>query len=118
LSKSDPRSTLLKHIADSLEGEVSGFASLSLLERSDGEVDPFDQAVAKALVGGAQIDLGRVFGVDPGAAIELPVYPAAGVESKSSGIQSEIVDDRFEASEQDPVLNSWGGYPTPGIFAG
>ena len=70
-----PRSTLLKHIADSLEGEVDGFALLSVLERSDGEIDPFDRAVAKALVGGAQIDTTRVFGVDPGAAIALPVYP-------------------------------------------
>jgi hypothetical protein len=42
---------------------------------SHGEVDPFDHAVAKALVGGAQIDLAIVFGVDPGAAIALPIYP-------------------------------------------
>jgi phthiocerol/phenolphthiocerol synthesis type-I polyketide synthase C len=70
-----PRSTLLKHVADSLEGVVNGFATLSVLDRGDGEVDPFDQALAKAVVGGARVDLASVFGVDPGAAIALPAYP-------------------------------------------
>ena len=70
-----PRPTLLKHIADSLRSEVSGFATLSILDRSDDDVDPFDSACAKALVNGARIDTDKVFGPDPGPGIQLPLYP-------------------------------------------
>ncbi|CAM9696036.1 unnamed protein product, partial [Phaeothamnion confervicola] len=70
-----PRGTLLKHIGDSLDGEVSGFATLSVLDRNDADVDPFGIALAKALVNGAQIDLRSIFGPDPGPGILLPAYP-------------------------------------------
>ncbi|MGH6789879.1 MAG: type I polyketide synthase, partial [Pseudolabrys sp.] len=70
-----PRPTLLKHIGDSLTGEVGSFGTLSVLDRNDENVDPFDKAFAKALVGGAQIDLGTAFGSDPGPEIKLPFYP-------------------------------------------
>ena len=70
-----PRGTLLKHIADSLEGQATGFATTSVLERDDSDVDPFDVATAKALVNGARIDLRDVFGADPGPGVALPRYP-------------------------------------------
>jgi phthiocerol/phenolphthiocerol synthesis type-I polyketide synthase C len=69
------RPTLLKHVADSLRGEVNGFATLAILERSDDDFDPFEKARAKALVNGARIDTDKTFGPDPGPAIELPQYP-------------------------------------------
>ena len=70
-----PRGTLLKHISDSLDGEVAGFATLSVLDRNDADVDPFDIALAKSMVNGAQIDLRTIFGPDPGPGILLPIYP-------------------------------------------
>ncbi len=70
-----PRPTLIKHVADSLKGEVNNFATLSVLDRSDKEVDPFEEARAKALVNGARIDADKAFGPDPGAGIQLPLYP-------------------------------------------
>jgi acyl transferase domain-containing protein/NADPH:quinone reductase-like Zn-dependent oxidoreductase/acyl carrier protein/NADP-dependent 3-hydroxy acid dehydrogenase YdfG len=70
-----PRATLLKHMADNLTGEVDSFGTAAVLDRNDGNVDPFDKAVAKALVAGAQIDLATAFGPDPGPEISLPYYP-------------------------------------------
>ena len=70
-----PRGTLVKHISDSLQGEVSGYAAVAVLDRNDEEVDPFDKALAKAMVSGAHIDLAKIFGEDPGPAIALPHYP-------------------------------------------
>jgi len=70
-----PSSSLLKHISDSLTGEVTGYASLGTLERNDSDGDPFDKLIAKALVCGAQIDNGAVFGNDPGGSVSLPTYP-------------------------------------------
>jgi acyl transferase domain-containing protein/NADPH:quinone reductase-like Zn-dependent oxidoreductase/short-subunit dehydrogenase/acyl carrier protein len=70
-----PRGTLTKHVSDSLQGEINGFAALSVLDRNDDDVDPFDKALAKAMVSGAQIDLGVIFGQDPGPGITLPQYP-------------------------------------------
>lgn len=70
-----PSGVLLKHIGDSLEGERGGFASLSVLDRSSADVDPFDRALAKALVTGAQVNLPIVFGTDPGPGVTLPTYP-------------------------------------------
>ncbi|MEA2985553.1 MAG: phthiocerol/phenolphthiocerol synthesis type-I polyketide synthase, partial [Alphaproteobacteria bacterium] len=70
-----PRGTLVKHVSDSLQGETTGFATMAVLDRNDESVDPFDKALAKAIVSGARIDLGTVFGQDPGPAISLPHYP-------------------------------------------
>ena len=70
-----PRATLLKHITDSFEGDINRFAAVSVLDRDQGKVDPFDVATAQGLVTGAQIDLRRIFGVDPGPGISLPTYP-------------------------------------------
>lgn len=68
------RPTLLKHIADSLDGEVSGTAVQATLDRKD-EGDPFDRIIAGALVAGAAIDMEKLFGADPGPAVKLPLYP-------------------------------------------
>lgn len=70
-----PRGMLLKHIADSLQGEVNSFGTLAVLDRSDEDVDPFDKTRAKALVSGAQVDIQTIFGQDPGPEILLPHYP-------------------------------------------
>ncbi len=69
------RPTLLKHVGDSLRGEVNGFATLAVLDRTDGDFDPFDRARAKALVNGARIDNDKIFGPNPGPGIGLPSYP-------------------------------------------
>jgi acyl transferase domain-containing protein/NADPH:quinone reductase-like Zn-dependent oxidoreductase/acyl carrier protein len=68
-----PRSTLLKHAADSLTDD--GVAGLSVLDRNDPDRDPIDHAVAKALIGGANLDTAAIFGPDSGAAVSLPSYP-------------------------------------------
>ncbi len=70
-----PRGLLLKHIGDSLQGEVNNYGTLSVLDRSDEDADPFDRARAKAIVSGAQVDLQSIFGQDPGPDIRLPHYP-------------------------------------------
>lgn len=70
-----PRPTLLKHIVDSLHGEVNGFAALAVLDRADEDTDPFERARAKAMVSGARIDTDKIFGPDPGPGILLPRYP-------------------------------------------
>ncbi len=69
------RPTLLKHVTDSLRGEVHGFATLAVLDRNDENVDPFERARANALVSGARIEVDKTFGPDPGPGIELPHYP-------------------------------------------
>jgi phthiocerol/phenolphthiocerol synthesis type-I polyketide synthase C len=69
-----PRPTLFKHITDSLQGEVNGFAALSVLDRND-EIDPFLRVRAKALVTGARVDTETIFGANPGPGISLPSYP-------------------------------------------
>jgi len=70
-----PNGVLLKHIGDSLDGERGAFACFSVLDRSNVDIDPFEQALAKALVAGAQVNGPIVFGSDPGPNIALPNYP-------------------------------------------
>lgn len=70
-----PRATLVQHIAETLRGEVSGCTTFVPLGRSDDDVDPFAETQAHALVTGAQIVTGRVFGPDPGPRAPLPHYP-------------------------------------------
>jgi acyl transferase domain-containing protein len=70
-----PRGMLLKHIADSLAGEVDAFVASSVLDRNDPDQDPIGKVVSKALISGAQLDTAAIFGADPGAAIALPSYP-------------------------------------------
>ena len=70
-----PRGMLLKHIADSLAGEVDDFVASCVLDRNDPDQDPIDKVVSKALVSGAQLDTATIFGADPGAAMALPSYP-------------------------------------------
>jgi len=70
-----PRSTLLKHIADTLTDEGVAFAGLSVLERKEPDQDPIKRAVAKALVDGAQLDTHVIFGPDSGGSASLPHYP-------------------------------------------
>ena len=49
--------------------------TLAVLDRTDGDFDPFDRARAKALVNGARIDTDKIFGTNPGPSIGLPSYP-------------------------------------------
>ena len=71
-----PRGVLTKHISDTLLGEIGSFATLSVHERDESDrFDPYDKAAAKALVGGAKIDLAAIAGPDPGGSISLPSYP-------------------------------------------
>ena len=70
-----PRSMLLKHIADSLEGVSNSVTTLPVLGTSDQDSDPFPGVISKAIINGAKIDTTAVFGSDPGAAIVLPSYP-------------------------------------------
>ncbi|MBV9969726.1 MAG: acyltransferase domain-containing protein, partial [Xanthobacteraceae bacterium] len=70
-----PRSTLLRHISDSLAGEAEGTVVVSALERGDCGRDPLDKLVARALIAGAQVASTAIFGANPGPAISLPSYP-------------------------------------------
>lgn len=70
-----PRGMLLKHIENTLAGEVDGVTTVSVLERNDLDQDPVIKTAAKALVCGAQIDTVALFGPDPGPAVALPSYP-------------------------------------------
>jgi len=70
-----PRGMLLKHIENSLAGEVVDFVTISALDRNDPDQDPTGKVVSTALINGAQLDTTTIFGADPGAAITLPSYP-------------------------------------------
>lgn len=70
-----PRGMLLKHIENSLAGEVDDFVTVSVLDRNDPDQDPAAKVVSTALVSGAKLDTAAIFGADPGAAISLPSYP-------------------------------------------
>jgi len=70
-----PRSTLLRHICDSLEGEAEGVVALSALDRHDHKRDPLDKLVSQALIAGVRLDAAAVFGPNPGASVLLPSYP-------------------------------------------
>jgi acyl transferase domain-containing protein/NADPH:quinone reductase-like Zn-dependent oxidoreductase/NADP-dependent 3-hydroxy acid dehydrogenase YdfG/acyl carrier protein len=70
-----PRGTLQTHISDSVEGESDNCAVLSVLDRNDGEAEPFNKAVAACIIRGAAVEDAAVFGPDPGAVPALPTYP-------------------------------------------
>lgn len=70
-----PRPMLLKHIADNLEEYTGRFATLATLDRNDPESDPFDTIVAKALVGGADLNSESLFGPPSAGSVSLPTYP-------------------------------------------
>jgi phthiocerol/phenolphthiocerol synthesis type-I polyketide synthase C len=70
-----PRSTLLRHISDSLVGEADDVVVVSALEHHDNKRDPVDKIVSQALISGARLDTTAVFGPNPGAAVSLPSYP-------------------------------------------
>jgi NADPH:quinone reductase-like Zn-dependent oxidoreductase/NAD(P)-dependent dehydrogenase (short-subunit alcohol dehydrogenase family)/acyl carrier protein len=70
-----PRPTLLKHVTDSLAGEINGVGVTAVLDRDQDDLDPFAKARAKAIVAGAQVDVHEIFGPDPGPAVTLPHYP-------------------------------------------
>lgn len=70
-----PRSTLLKQISECLNTEDGNFSAFSVFDRKSSESDPFDRAVANAIVNGARIDRHKVFGTDPGCIVQLPSYP-------------------------------------------
>lgn len=71
-----PRPTLLQHIDDIFEADpATVVAALPVFEQSKEDVLPFERAVARAMVHGAQLDLQAAFGPDPGPAVGLPRYP-------------------------------------------
>jgi phthiocerol/phenolphthiocerol synthesis type-I polyketide synthase C len=70
-----PRSVLGKHIVDNLSGDVAGISTLCVLDRGEEDDDPFQRAIAKALVSGAKIDPEVIAGSDPGGTVALPSYP-------------------------------------------
>ena len=70
-----PRSTLLRHISDSLAGEAEGIVVLSALDRSDRDRDPLNNLVSRALIAGARVATTSIFGANPGPSISLPSYP-------------------------------------------
>ncbi|HTS94248.1 MAG TPA: SDR family NAD(P)-dependent oxidoreductase [Stellaceae bacterium] len=70
-----PRQVFRRHIADSLSDVAGGTALLGVLDRSEQRGDPFDRAVAKAVVNGARVDAAAAFGTDPGGTVRLPSYP-------------------------------------------
>jgi len=70
-----PRGMLLKHIENSLSGEVDNFVSVAALDRNDPDQDPVGAIVSKALVSGAALDAAAVFGPDPRIPVALPSYP-------------------------------------------
>src|SRR5262249_31224778 len=51
-----PRPALLKHVTDSLQGEINGVAAAAVLDRDQDDFDPFAKARAKAMVAGAQVN--------------------------------------------------------------
>lgn len=70
-----PRPVLVQHISDILEDDAVPAATITVLDRDDGKADPFEKAVGKALVLGAEVNIAANFGRDPGPSIELPKYP-------------------------------------------
>ena len=96
-----PRATLLKHIADSLQGEVESYTTYAVLDRSEEDSDPFEKARAHAIVTGARVETDKIFGPDPGPGITLPLYPWQ---------QSEF---RFK-----PTVEAIGSEPERHPFAG
>lgn len=70
-----PRPTILKHVTDSLQGEANTSSALAVLDRNDDDSDPFERALARAMVAGARLDTSKIFGPDPGPSIRLPHYP-------------------------------------------
>ena len=70
-----PRGMLLKHIDNTLSGEIDNVVTVSALDRNDPDRDPIAKVIAKALISGAKLDIAAIFGADPGGAIALPSYP-------------------------------------------
>ena len=92
-----PRGMLGKHIGDALQGEVSDFCAVSVLERNE-QGDPFRKTLAKALVGGAQLDIEKLVGPDPGPGISLPSYPWHQQQLRfSSTVEAIGAETRFHA---------------------
>ncbi len=102
-----PRPMLLKHVADSLDGVSSNFATLSALNNSDHDRDPFPAVISKAIVSGAKIETTTVFGPDPGATISLPSYPW---QQTKFHFASTVEGVGLGGTEQHPLA---GGRYTP-----
>jgi acyl transferase domain-containing protein/NADPH:quinone reductase-like Zn-dependent oxidoreductase/acyl carrier protein len=72
-----PRSVLLSNINETLEPTSLPFSALGVLEKKEGE-DSSDQirpAAIAAFTKGAAVDLTKLFGPEPAAPIQLPIYP-------------------------------------------
>jgi phthiocerol/phenolphthiocerol synthesis type-I polyketide synthase C len=115
-----PRGMLFKHIADSLQGEVNNCGTLSVLDRSDSDTDPFDNACAKAIVGGAQVELRAIFGQDPGPEISLPHYPWQQTQfrfrSTPEAIGVEQVRHPFAGSRYTADSLEWHAHIDTAVF--
>src|SRR5215471_963465 len=70
-----PRRTLLGHVGDNVASQPGPFALLGVLDKDDGDTDPFRRAVATAFVRGSHVELDVVAGLDPGPTVTLPNYP-------------------------------------------
>ncbi len=72
-----PRATLQAHLRESVEHlDASAFIDIVLNDKSDdGDSDPFERSVMRLLAAGAKVEPDFAFGPDPGAGVELPVYP-------------------------------------------
>ena len=72
-----PRATLQAHLRDLVEHlNASAFVDLVLDDKSDGDdSDPFQRSAMRLLAAGATVEPSFLFGPDPGAGVELPVYP-------------------------------------------
>ena len=98
-----PRSTLLRHLSDNPAVEGEQTVALSLLDRNDKEGDPVDRVISRAFVSGVRLDADKIFGSDPGAAVQLPSYPW------------QQRDFRFAATQEAVSADDGGHYPLSGV---
>jgi phthiocerol/phenolphthiocerol synthesis type-I polyketide synthase C len=99
-----PRSTLLTHISDSVEGEADNCSVLPVLDRNDGNAEPFDKAVAACLIRGAAVDEASVFGTDPGTVGALPTYPWQHIDLRNT-LTPEAIGFHFDR-ERHPLCGA------------
>ncbi|WP_375454782.1 SDR family NAD(P)-dependent oxidoreductase, partial [uncultured Methylobacterium sp.] len=70
-----PRATLMSHIGDAIEPLGIDNATVGVMHKKPTGGDPIARALAAALVQGAAVDEGIVFGDAPSGALGLPTYP-------------------------------------------
>lgn len=68
-----PSTTLLSHVTDIADRLGTDIATLGVLDRKEGDGDPFVRAVGTAIARGADVDIAAL-GEDPGWVRDLPTY--------------------------------------------